>query len=85
MTIVREWRNEEWCNDEHARTQWELQQMAKDIMSNAENVDGNPTAGHSREDISRVYKCTSSLLPNVEYIIHMSGFKVEDIIELVKR
>ena len=81
---VREWRNEEWETGNKARSQFDLQYMAKKIISNAEKVENTPTPGHSRDDLSRCLVCTSSLLPNTEYIIHMNGFTVEDITEIVR-
>lgn len=83
MTTIREWRNEEWENGRQARHQQELQMMARKIISNAEKVENMPTPGHSEENLSRVLICTSSLLPNTTYIIHVSGFTVEDIIEKI--
>lgn len=81
---VREWRNEEWETGNKARSQGELQRMAKQIISNAETVENKPTPGSSRDELSRCIVCTSSLLPNMEYIIHMSGFTVEDIVEIAR-
>lgn len=83
MKTIREWRNEEWETGSKARDQHELQRMARKIIANAEKVENAPTPGHSEVNISRVLTCTSSLLPNTEYIIHMSGFTVEDIIEII--
>ncbi len=86
MLIVREWRNEEWEKDTtKARTQEELQFMARKIISTAEIVENEPTPGSTRPDLSRVLICKSSLLPNVRYIIHTQGFTVEDIIEEIKK
>lgn len=81
---IREWRNEEWETGEKARDQFELQRMAKKIITNADSVENKPTPGHSREDLSRVLICKSSLLPDTEYIIHMNGFTVEDITEIIR-
>ena len=80
---IREWRNEEWCHTEQGRDQAELVRMMKDIMRNADEVENEPTPGHSREDLSRCIVCVSSLIPNTKYVIHVSGFTVEDITEIV--
>lgn len=82
MTIVREWRNNAWETGEKGRDQCELQMMAKKILQAAESVTNEPTPGHSNENLSRVYIATSSLVPDLEYIIHMYGFTVEDITEI---
>lgn len=84
MTYIREWRNEEWEHGETARDQFTLQKMARKIMENAEKVENEVTIGSSRPGLSRVITCTSSLLPNTEYIIHISGFTIEDIIETIR-
>ena len=83
MTTIREWRNDEWETGSQARSQHDMQMMARKIISNAEKVENMPTPGHSEENLSRVLICTSSLLPNTKYIIHVSGFTVEDIIETI--
>ena len=84
MATIREWRNEEWEHSDKARSQWELQRMAKEILSNAETIENTPTPGYSRPGLSRCYVCKSSLVPNLEYIIHIDGFTVSDITEILK-
>ncbi|MDE7406442.1 MAG: hypothetical protein K2M89_06190 [Clostridiales bacterium] len=83
MKRIREWRSDEWETGDKARSQRELQRMARKIITNAEKVENEPTPGHSEVNLGRVLICTSSLLPNTEYIIHMNGFTVEDIIEII--
>lgn len=83
-STIREWRNEEWEHGDKGRDQWELQKMAKGILTNAETVKNEPTPGHSKEDLSRCYTATSSLVPGLKYIIHMNGFTVEDIVEILQ-
>ena len=84
MQTIREWRNEEWESDpKKARTQAELQFMARKIMKTAEMVTNDPTPGKSRPELSRYLTCRSTLIPNLEYIIHIEGFTVEDIIETI--
>jgi len=78
---VRHWENDEWSYN-HPTSQWELQRMARAIFSQAEHIEDQETPGHSTQDLSRVYTVTSSLLPDLEYIIHMDGFKVQDITEI---
>ena len=80
---IREWRSDEWDSSEKARSQWELQRMAKEILSNAETIENTPTPGYSRPDLSRCYVCTSSLVPKIKYIIHIDGFTVSDITEIL--
>lgn len=89
MTTIREWRNEEWERGDTARTQEDLQRMAKKIISNAETIENEAAVcgkqdGQTFENLGRVLTCASSLMPNTKYIIHISGFTVEDIIEAVK-
>lgn len=83
MTTIRRWENEEWSRTDNARTQEELTAMAKDILKYANSIDSKPTPGSSRPDLSRVYTCTSTLVANVKYIMHIDGFKVQDITEIV--
>lgn len=83
MSTIRRWENEEWSHTDYARTQEELTMMAKDILKYANNIDSKPTPGSSRPDISRVYTCTSTLVANVKYVLHIDGFKVQDITEIV--
>ena len=83
MTTIREWRNEEWENGSKARSQEELQYMFKKIITYANNVENTPTPGYSNNNISRCLVCTSSLIPGTKYIIHMEGFTVEDIVEII--
>ncbi|MBR4472537.1 MAG: hypothetical protein IKS55_02760 [Oscillospiraceae bacterium] len=82
MTTIREWRNEAWETGDKARDQHNLRYMMKKIMDGADEIENTPTPGHSKEDISRVIICRSSLLPEFEYIIHVNGFTVEDITEI---
>lgn len=78
---IRRWENAEW-SFHHPTSQWELQRMARAIFSQAEHIEDQETPGHSSQDLSRVYTVTSSLLPDLEYIIHIDGFKVQDICEI---
>jgi len=84
MTTIREWRNEEWETGSKARTQEELNYMFKKIMSGADVIENKPTPGYSDCNISRCLVCTSSLIPGTKYIIHVTGFTVEDIVEIVE-
>lgn len=84
MAAIREWRNEEWDLSPKGRDQHDLRRMYKKIMDGADIVENKPTPGHSREDLSRVIVAKSSLLPNFEYVIHVSGFTVEDITEIYR-
>lgn len=84
MATVREWRNEEWDTTDKARTQEELQYMARKIINNASEIEDKPTSGHSRDNLSRCLVCKSDLRPNTEYIIHIEGFEVEDIVEIIR-
>lgn len=79
---IREWRDESWETGSKARSQAELQRMAKEIMANAESIKSSETPGYSRPSLSRVYVCKSTLVPNLEYIIHIDGFTVSDITEI---
>ena len=79
---IREWRNEEWETGDKARSQSELRYMMKHIIEGADEVTNEPTPGHSKQDLSRVIVAKSTLLPDFEYIIHMTGFTVEDITEI---
>ena len=83
MTTIREWRNEEWETGEKARSQGELQYMFRKIISSADVVENEPTTGHDNCNISRVLTCTNRLLPGTKYIIHITGFTVEDIVEII--
>ena len=84
MATIREWRNEEWETGSKARDQHELRYMMKKILDGADDIENKPTPGHSREDLSRCIVARSSLLPNVRYIIHVTGFTVEDITEITE-
>ena len=83
--IIRSWRNEEWDRSDKARDQHELTYMMKRIMAGADDIENIPTPGHSEENLSRVITCKSSLLPNTKYVIHVTGFTVEDITEIITR
>ena len=85
MTIVREWRNNEWEKGSKGREQSELQYMFKKIMANADDIENNPTPGHSEDDLSRCIICKSSIIQNIKYVIHVYGFTVEDITEIENR
>lgn len=85
MTIVREWRNNEWDKGENGRDQYELKYMFKKIMQNADEIENEPTPGHSKEDLSRCIICKSSIITNIKYVIHVNGFTVEDISEIETR
>lgn len=78
---IRRWENEEWSYH-HPTSQEDLQRMARKIFSQAEHIEDQETPGHSTQELSRVYTVTSSLLPDLEYIIHIDGFKVQDIVEI---
>lgn len=82
-SIIREWRSDKWDFSEKARSQETLQYMAKEILSNAETIENKPTPGSSRPGLSRCYVCTSSLVPKIKYIIHIDGFTVSDITEIL--
>lgn len=82
MATIREWRNEEWETGPKARDQHELQYMFRKITAAADIIENKPTPGHSRDDLSRVIVCKASFLPNLEYVIHINGFTVEDITEI---
>ncbi len=84
MMTIREWRNEEWETGDKARSQEELQYMFRKIISHADVIENEPTPGHNTCNISRVLTCTNSLLPGTKYIIHITGFTVEDIVEIIK-
>lgn len=81
---IREWRNEEWENGDKARDQHELVRMMRKIIDGADDIKNEPTPGHSRDDLSRVIVCKSSMIPGIEYIIHVNGFTVEDITEIYR-
>lgn len=83
-SYVREWRSNEWEAGAKARTQYELQYMAKKILENADDIENTPTPGYSDDNLSRCIVAKSSLLPNTKYIIHVNGFHVEDITEIVQ-
>lgn len=82
---IREWRNEKWDTTEKARTQEELQKMARQITKYATEIEDKPTPGYSREELSRCLVCKSDLKPDTEYIIHIDGFEVQDIIEIIRK
>ncbi len=84
MSYIREWRNEEWDTTDKARTQEELQYMARKIINNASEIEDKPTQGQSHDNLSRCLVCKSDLRPNTEYIIHIEGFEVEDIVEIIR-
>lgn len=78
----------EWCRVEfspHYTDQSTLQRMARDILANAEEIKNEETPGHSEQNISRVITATSSLLPDTTYIIHVDGFTVSNIAEIIRR
>ena len=79
---IREWSNVEWSN--HATEQSELQRMAKAILANADEVENKPTPGHSNQVLSRVITARSSMIASTRYIIHLEGFTVENITEIVE-
>lgn len=81
---IREWRSEEWEYGDKARTHKELQCMFKSIIEYADIIENKPTPGSSRPSLSRCLVCTNSLLPGTKYIIHIEGFTVEDIVEIVE-
>ena len=84
MATIREWRNDEWERGNKATTQETLQYNAKRILKGADSIENQVTPGGGEQNFSRCLVCHSSLVPNVEYIIHMSGFTVEDIIEIIR-
>lgn len=81
---IREWRNEAWETGEKARSQEELQAMARDIIANATEIENKPTPGSYKDSLSRVLVCKSDMIPGTEYVIHVSGFTVSDIAEIVR-
>lgn len=85
MTVVREWRNNEWEKGSKGREQRELQYMFKKIMANADEIENKPTSGSSKDELSRCIICKSSIIQNIKYIIHVNGFTVEDITEIENR
>lgn len=82
MAVIREWRSDEWETGPKARDQRELQFMFRKIMAGSDDIENTPTPGHSREDLSRVIVAKHTALPGVKYVIHVSGFTVEDITEI---
>lgn len=85
MTVIREWRNNEWEKGEKGRDQYELQYMFKKIMANADEIENEPTPGSNYDNLSRCIICKSSIIQNIKYVIHINGFTVEDITEIEKR
>lgn len=85
MTVIREWRNNEWEKSSKGREQSELQFMFKKIMENADDIENKPTPGSNYDDLSRCIICKSSIIQNIKYVIHVNGFTVEDITEIEKR
>lgn len=80
-TTIREWSNVSFSI--HATEQWEMQRMAKDILSNADHIENKETPGHSDQNLSRVITATSDLITNTKYVIHIDGFTVTNITELI--
>lgn len=81
MTI-REWSNVSFSI--HYTEQYEMQRMAKQILSNADHIENKETPGHSNQALSRVITATSSLIDGTKYVIHIEGFTVTHITECVK-
>lgn len=79
----REWRNNEWEKGPKGRDQWDLKYMLRKILDGADLIENNPTPGASDTELSRCIVATSKLLPNTKFIIHVSGFTIEDISEMV--
>lgn len=79
-TSIREWSNLDFSN--HATDQETLQNMARDILSNAETIENNPTPGYDRPNLSRVIVAKNTMVPDLEYIIHIDGFTVSNITEI---
>lgn len=81
MTI-REWSNISFSI--HYTEQYEMQRMAKQILSNADHIENEETPGHSYQALSRVITATSDLIDGTKYIIHIEGFTVTHITECIK-
>lgn len=79
---IREWSNVGFSM--HYTDQETLQRMAADIMSGADTVENIETPGHSYQALSRVITATSSIFPGTKYIIHVEGFTVSNITEIVE-
>lgn len=82
MATIREWRSNDWDKSNKGRDQWELKRMAKEILTDADDIEDTPTPGHSKDELSRVMVAKSSIFPNRKYIIHVNGFTVNDITEI---
>ena len=80
MTKVREWRNKEWATSDKAADQETLVRMYRKIMGNADTVN----ITESGSDCSRCIVALCSWQPNMEYVIHITGFEVEDITEIYR-
>lgn len=50
MIIMNHWYSDEWCKDNHARTQEQLQNIAKQIRSNCQMYECKPVSS-SNDDI----------------------------------
>lgn len=79
---IREWSNVDFSL--HHTDQEELQRMTKKILENADKIENKPTPGHSTQSLSRVIIATSTVLSDTQYIIHVNGFEVSNITEIVQ-
>ena len=78
---IREWSSVEFSI--HYTEQDEMQRMTKSILEHADKVDNKPTPGCSNQNISRVITAESSIITDTKYIIHVEGFTVNNITEIV--
>lgn len=82
MTAIREWSSVEFSR--HYTEQDEMQRMARNILEYADKVDNKPTPGYSYQSLSRVITAESSIIASTKYIIHVNGFRVMNITEIVE-
>lgn len=82
MTSIREWSSVEFSI--HYTEQSELQRMTKSILEYADKVENKPTPGCSEQSLSRVIIAESSAITGTKYIIHVDGFRVTNITEMVQ-
>ena len=82
MATIREWSNVEFSI--HYTDQDEMQRMAREILAHADKVENKPTPGCSDQKLSRVITAESSIFTNTTYIMHVDGFTVNNITEIVR-
>lgn len=80
-TRIREWSSVEFSI--HYTDQDEMQRMTKSILEHADKVENKPTPGCSTQNLSRVITAESSIITGTKYIIHLDGFRVTNITEIV--